>query len=150
MFSPRRRVDRCTSPQLEALATCQANWPNSSSGPWTTSTRRWQSKTDTDNWSAKKSPPSFCFTIFQEEQEKALMPPALAARSSFPGSVANLHPVGNTANLPKWLVWQYLRLGWLGHQHPRVKDRPVPELVVGDHDYLAPTQKIRRTNILLN
>ena len=78
------------------------------------------------------------------------MPPALAAKSSFPGSVANLHPVGNTANLPKWLVWQYLRLGWLGHQHPRVIDRPVPELVVGDHDYLAPTQKIRRTNILLN
>merc|ERR1719400_838757 len=44
-----------------------------------------------------------------EEQEEALMPPALAAKSSFPGSVANLHPVGNTANLPKWLVKQYTR-----------------------------------------
>merc|ERR1740123_2009652 len=54
------------------------------------------------------------------EQEEPLMPPALAARSSFEGSVG-AHPVGNTANLPKWLVWQYLRLGWLGHQHPRVK-----------------------------
>ena len=48
------------------------------------------------------------------------MPPALAARRSSDGdnvAIANQHPVGNTANLPKWLVWQYLRLG---PQHPRV------------------------------
>merc|ERR1719220_2407481 len=43
------------------------------------------------------------------ELEEPLMPPALAARSSFDDSVANLHPVGNTANLPKWLVKQYTR-----------------------------------------
>ena len=65
-------------------------------------------------------------TLLQEEEEEPLMPPALAARRSpEEDTVANQHPVGNTANLPKWLVRQYLRLGWL--VHPRVMiDEPSP------------------------
>ena len=121
-----RRVDRCTSRQLGAWATCQASWRSSSSGRWTTLTRRWR-RTDMNNWCPPKTPLPPYFYQCQEEQEEPLMPSALAARSSFPGSLANLHPVGNTANLPKWLVWQYLRLGWLGHQHPWVIDRPKSE-----------------------
>ena len=43
----------------------------------------------------------FCLLMFQEEP---LMPPAMAARSSPPEGIIANHPVGNTANLPKWLV----------------------------------------------
>ena len=45
-----------------------------------------------------------CFFLLLMFQEEPLMAPAMAARSSPPEGIIANHPVGNTANLPKWLV----------------------------------------------